>query len=54
MNIFGFNTLEALVGLLAMVFIGTFVGFLIGLLRYILFSFMEEKMITNMGERKIL
>lgn len=42
-NIFGFNTLESIVGLLTFFYMGVFLGFLIGLIRYILFSFMEGR-----------
>jgi hypothetical protein len=43
MNIFGFITIEAVNGLLAMSFIGIFFGFLLGFIKYLLFAFMRKK-----------
>ena len=43
-NIFFYNTLSSIVGLLTLLFMGTFVGFLLGLIRYILFSFIEGRL----------
>jgi NhaP-type Na+/H+ or K+/H+ antiporter len=43
MNIFGFNTVQAITGLLYMLLFGTFLGFFLGVVRFILFSFMETQ-----------
>jgi len=43
-NLFGFNTIEAIIGILVFLFMGIFIGFFLGLIRYILFAFMEGKL----------
>jgi hypothetical protein len=40
-NIFSFNPIDALVGLIVIACFGLFFGFLIGLLRYIIFGTLE-------------
>jgi NhaP-type Na+/H+ or K+/H+ antiporter len=43
MNIFGFNTVNAIISLIYMLLFGVFLGFFLGVVRYILFSFMETQ-----------
>jgi hypothetical protein len=43
MNIFGFTTLDAVTALFAVMLIGLFFGFFLGLTRYLLFAFMQHK-----------
>ena len=53
MNIFGFNTLQAITGELFMLLFGIFLGFFLGLVRYILFSFMETQPHVNLFGREV-
>jgi len=40
-NNFGFNYMDPFIGLLTLLFMGVFFGFLLGLIRFSLFSFMK-------------
>ena len=44
MNYLGFDLYSAIVAALTVLFMGIFLGFIIGLIRYILFGFMEGKL----------
>lgn len=50
-NILGFSPFDALVGLLTATFMGLFMGHLLGLIRYVLFGFMEgHSRVFDMGK----
>jgi NhaP-type Na+/H+ or K+/H+ antiporter len=42
-NYFGFNTLDAVMGLLTFSFMGLVFGFIIGLVKFLTFAFFEKK-----------
>ena len=43
MNIFGFDTVSAVMGLMGITMAGMIMGFIVGFARFILFSFMDSK-----------
>lgn len=52
-NVFGFNTVEAIISLIYIFLFGLFLGFFFGLVRYILFSFIETQPHVNLLGKEV-
>lgn len=51
MNLFGFNTIDAITGLILFMYFGVIIGAIIGFMRFVLFSFMERRVRwSNLGQ----